>query len=315
MIKHIFLCILTVFCILKANAQTNTNESFGFINDNDLYVSFTLDEYYTNGLSLFYKRAFNTNNKYFDKKIREIKVGQNIYNPFDSDVPSLYNVDRPYAGYLYMNYTEHFIDSKNILSIGLEFGLTGKKTMAEGAQNFIHQFYDIDESEGWNHQVKEQMGMGIRIDYTRSLFYSPDKKLQISSISNATINSIFTNFYAGIAIKINNGSEETTPISNSSFFGTALQTEGENWIKQCYWGIKSYVTYQNKDKTVTGKLQDNYLQKNFNLTPWVWHNDIGYYWNLKRWNISYHQIFHTQNIKEIAKNWIRYGSIQLAYKF
>lgn len=306
---------LIILNLLGLVAQNKTNQEFGFVSDNDLYVSTTLDEYYTNGIELFYKKVSPTNLGLFTKKINHFRLGQKMYNPFKSDVEFVINQDRPYAGYLYARYSQQFINDKNILKIGLEAGFTGDKTKAREAQNFIHRLYTINESDGWDSQVKEKYNFGLHLDYTRSLFHKTESALQVSWLNQLNLNAIFTNISSGIALKLNTKIKETTSIANTSFFGTSLQTENESWVKECYWGLKSYTTYQFKDATVSGELQKNIFQKQFHIQPWVWHNDIGYYWNLKKWNFSYHQIFHTRNTKEITKKWIRYGSIQLSYKF
>jgi len=295
-------------------AQKKTQE-FGIVSDNDLYVSLTLDQYYTNGLELFYKKVRPTNYGEFTKKIKHIRLGQKIYNPFNADVPNIVDQDRPYAGYTYVRYSEQFINQQNILKIGVTGSYTGKKTGAKEAQNFIHQFYNIPTSDGWRSQVKEKVSIGIQANHVYNLFYKPEKKVQISLLNSFELSRIFTNISSGIAFKISTTNQKTTPISNTSFFGTALQTENENWIKESYFGIKSYTTYQARDLTITGELYNNFTQKEFHIKPWVWYNDIGYYWNLEKWNISYHKIIHTRKSKEISTKWITYGSIQVSYKF
>lgn len=307
--------ILFFFNIFISTAQEQKNQEFGFVSDNDLYVSLHLDEYYTNGLELFYKKARTTTYKNFTKKIKHIRLGQKMYNPFHSDVPNVIDQDRPYAGYTYASYSEQFISQQNLFTLGITGGYTGKKTGAKEAQNFIHKFYNIEESDGWKTQVKEKINIGIQLDYVSNLYYNSQKNTQISLLASSNLSNIFTNISSGIAFKISTLKDQNTPISNTTFFGTALQTENENWIKESYFGIKSYTTYQARNLTITGELYNNPTQKEFNIKPWVWYNDIGYYWNLKKWNISYHKIIHTRKSKEITTKWITYGSIQLSYKF
>ena len=79
--KTKLLFVLLVLCFANINAQKQ-NEEFGFITDNDLYVSLILDRYYTNGLELFYRKAKSIQFKNFDKKITTYRIGQKIYNPF-----------------------------------------------------------------------------------------------------------------------------------------------------------------------------------------------------------------------------------------
>lgn len=314
-ILRVVTTLIITLNIYNTTAQNKTDKEFGFISDNDLYVSFFLDEYYTNGLELFYKQAVSTKYGNFYKKIKHFQLGQKMYNPYESDVPNVYNQDRPYAGYVYARYAEQFINNKNLLTIGINAGYTGKKTGAKEAQTFIHQFYNIEESEGWKTQVKQILSLGIHANYVYSLFYKPESKAQVSFINKTTLNTIFANVSSGIAFKYNTTDSKTTAIANTSFFETALQNANEEWMKEGYWGLKSYVTYQISDQTITGELWNNPSQKEFTIEPWVWYTDIGYYWNLKKWNISYHQIFHTKKTVQIATQWIRYGSIQISYKF
>ncbi len=312
--QKIILCFILILAF-NLNAQKKTNKEFGFISDNDLYVSYFLDQYYTSGLEIFYKRVDETNFLSFEKKIKDFRIGQYIYNPFNYDIVLVRQQDRPYAGYLFASYTENYISTKHLFKIGIDTGITGKNSGAEWAQNFIHQFYDLDPSNGWNTQVKQKLSVGIKIDHTYNLFYNPEKKIQIATTHKIQLNRIFSNISSGIDLKLNTSKEKSTGINNSVFYGTALQLKDEPWIKECFLGIKSFVTYQIADYTVTGELNNNFTHKNFNISPWVWTNDIGYYWNLKRWNVSYHQIFYTKNTKEIFKDWVKYGSIRLSYKF
>lgn len=313
--NKIFFLLFVSFYTCKIDANAQAKHEIGLISDNDLYVSFYLDEFYTNGLELFYKQVSKTKYSFFCKKIRQFNLGQNIYNPQDSDIPLVYLQERPYAGYLYANYSEHLINPKNILSLGFTVGVTNTKSGAEWAQNFIHTFYGIEPSEGWKTQVKEKYAVGVLANYTRCIFYKENIPLSVSWINKATLNTVFTNISSGLTFRYNFLKTMMAPISNSTFFGTALQNTNEKWIKEAFWGIRSFATYQVQDYTVTGELDKNLSQKEFHLEPWTWQNDFGFYWNLKHVNFSYHIIYKTRKAKEMKTKITRYGSLQLSYKF
>lgn len=307
----LFACFFAIVCYAQS-----TQHEFGFRTDNDLYVSTTLDKYYTNGLDLYYRSTAKKSFGPFTKRIRSITAGHKMYNPHYFDIVYTELQDRPYAGYVYANYSESVVNKKHMISIGAEFGFTGEKTKAREAQAFVHQFYDKTDSDGWDTQIKEKFALGVSASYVGNLYYNPEKNIQLSFISNALLHQIFTNVSSGLGIKFNlDKNNPLNSIDNTSFYGTAIHTENEHWTKECFLGIKSYVTYQKEDHTVTGELGNNFANKEFNIEPWVWHNDLGLYWSLKHWNISYHQIFHTANVKNLNTHWIRYGSIQLSYKF
>lgn len=307
---------LILGCTLHSfQTQAQSKHEIGLRNDNDLYVSVYLDEFYTNGLALYYKTAANINSNIFDKKIKSITVGQNIYNPQDSDVTVVYAQERPYAGYLYAQYSEQLINNKNLLDIGITLGVTNDKSGAEEAQNFIHQFYGLAPSEGWKTQVKEKYAIGLIANYTRNIVHHDNLPFSISWANKITANTLITNVTSGLAFRFNFLKSALAPISNSTFFGTALQNNSEKWIKESYIGFKSYATYQMKDDTFTGELENNPSQKEFHLEPWTWLNDIGFYWNLKNINLSYHIIYKTREVSEMKTKITRYGSVVFSYKF
>lgn len=305
----------TFFFALVSNAQ-NSQYEVGFRTDNDLYVSTTLDKYYTNGLDIYYRSTAKKTFGSFTKRMRSATLGHKMYNPHYFNLLFVSQQDRPYAGYVYANYSESVMNAKHLLAIGLEFGFTGEKTKARETQNFVHQFYNKIESDGWDTQVKEKYAFGVSARYIRSIYENPSKNIQFSFINKAVFHQIFSNISSGLGIKFNLDKEhQLNPIHKTSFYGTSALSKNETWTKECFFGVKSYLTHQTKDYTVTGELGNNFTNKEFNIEPWIWHNDFGFYWNLKRWNISYHQIFHTPNLKALNTNWIRYGSIQLSYKF
>lgn len=308
--SYAFFVILLFFNL--SIGQKKTNQEIGFTSDNDLYVSLFLDGYYTNGLDIFYKKAiFKNDTKY----IHQVNIGQKIYNAYQHDVPLLKNHDRPYGGYAYVSYYQLKTNKNHLLGYGITLGYTGEHTKAQDAQNLIHVLYGIEKTEGWNYQIKQQFEPRFTFYYNKNLYHNKDGYLQASFTNQLNLGTILSNASSGIAFKIKSGESYNAPLNNSSFYGTALQTENENWLKENYLGIKSYFTYQFLDKTVTGEIENNIINKQFNINPLVWHNDIGYYWNLEHWNISYHQIFHTQNVKKMTKYWVRYGTIQVSYKF
>lgn len=299
----------------KTNSFAQNQHEIGMVNDNDLYVSLYLDQFYTSGLELFYRKVASTRNHIFNKKIKHFSLCQNIYNPQLSDIPEVFMQERPYAGILHLNYTEQIIYNKNILSLGVTASVTNHKSGAEMGQNFIHSFYNLDPSAGWKTQIKEKYTVGVLANYTQTLIYKEHLPFTMYWTNNTIINSIITNISSGLAFQVNFINNALNPISNTSFFGTALQTKEEEWIKECYFGFKSFATYQIQDYTITGTLEVNPSSKKFHLEPWTWQNDLGFYWNLEHLNLSYHIIFKTREAQEMKTKTTKYGSVQCSYKF
>lgn len=311
--QHLSLIFFICFITYTSDLTSQTKQEMGIINDNDLYVSVYLDEFYTNGLKLYYKSISKNNNSIFPKKIKHFTLEQNIFNPQDSDVPIVFLQERPYAGFLHFNYTEHFINTKNILSLGVSVGVTNDKSGAEKAQNFIHSFYDLEPSEGWETQIIEKYAFGLSGNYIRNLIQQKD--FALSLLNTTTMNTIVSDISSGLALRLNFLKTPLNSISNSTFWGTALQNDNEKWMKENYIGFKSSISYQIHDYTLTGDLEQNPSNKEFTLIPWTWKNDLGIYWGLEKVNFSYHIILKTREVKEMNTKITKYGSIHFSYKF
>src|SRR5690554_4527296 len=100
------ICLLFSVSCNYAYAQQRIHNELGFRNDNDVYLMRSQDEYYTNGISLFYKRAIDSvkfSQEKWENKLWGIGIGHKIYNAYTGDIESEEEIDRPITGYLYVN--------------------------------------------------------------------------------------------------------------------------------------------------------------------------------------------------------------------
>lgn len=88
-------------------------------------------------------------------------IGQLIFTPGDIQVPALIEDDRPYAGWLYAGVywqrsTDHLFDH-----VELQFGTTGRASLAQDAQIWIHELFDDPEPRGWGNQLGNEVGFNV----------------------------------------------------------------------------------------------------------------------------------------------------------
>jgi lipid A 3-O-deacylase len=85
-------------------------------------------------------------------------LGQDIYTPDNIETPTLLEKDRPYAGWLYGGLALHRKTINLLDTFELSVGIVGPSALGEDSQNSVHRYRDIDEANGWDHQLRDEPG-------------------------------------------------------------------------------------------------------------------------------------------------------------
>jgi hypothetical protein len=93
------------------------------------------------------------------KRKVEFSLGQNMYTPADISRSDLISDDRPYAGWTYFAAAFHTRSNKRMDTIELQLGMVGPSSFAEETQNVVHDLRDLDLANGWEHQLKNELGL------------------------------------------------------------------------------------------------------------------------------------------------------------
>ncbi len=107
------------------------HHSFSITTDNDAYLLQSNDKYYTNGL--YFQFNFAANNK-TATIIHGIEAGQALYTPrLLTYYPD--SADRPYCGYLFIQYKHTRLQTKYGLQWNATIGTIGNNSLG---QFFVH---------------------------------------------------------------------------------------------------------------------------------------------------------------------------------
>ncbi len=79
-------------------------------------------------------------------------IGQLMFTPTDIQAVNLIADDWPYGGYLFGSVYFQRADSFTLDHFRAEIGLTGRASLAEDAQEAVHELRNIDEARGWQNQ-------------------------------------------------------------------------------------------------------------------------------------------------------------------
>lgn len=155
--------------------------------ENDLL--FSTDEDYTNGLRLsFVQRPGKTPlADEISSVLRRVSplaqdtaksdlyytfaLGQNMYTPADIERSDLITDDRPYAGWLYLEFGVTLENARGYESIKLDLGMVGPASLADKTQRWWHRVIDSPRPNGWLHQLPNEPG--INLYYTRGHRFEP----------------------------------------------------------------------------------------------------------------------------------------------
>lgn len=309
--------ILFLSSFFSSAQQRNFQNEAGFQTDNDSYLAQGSDKYYTNGLFLYFRHALRTDTtkpKLFGK-VLGFEIGQKMYNPQSAVIPSARYIDRPFAAYLYAGSSlQYLFKNENILKISAQIGVTGPAALGRQTQETIHNLLGFYPPEGWQHQIRNNIGINLAGNYDRLFFRK--NWFDVSGNAYANLGTTFSG--AGLGLMFRAG--RFNPLYHS--VSTSSLVDKNNVVKEAYrheffFYYKPILNYQAFDATVSGGLFD---QKNDpqeitkQVVPIVFGQELGGNLTAGHWAFNLSVIFKTKEVKEMieAHQW---GSATFLYRF
>ncbi len=124
------------------------------------------DRYYTNGNAMTYAHQPEwvegfadtaTLGETFEQTAAGYIVGQLIFTPENTSATRLLRKDRPYAGYLFGGVYLQRANDTTFDHAQLDIGVVGPSSQADHIQNDIHDWLDLDKSQGWDNQLGDEV--------------------------------------------------------------------------------------------------------------------------------------------------------------
>ena len=231
----LLVCMLvSVFpCRAIADAQKPPHESWTFTLhlENDLFAS--TDRFYTNGVKASW---ISPELKWFEdlpwmkkpgilqsslhtfidllpfsedesrQRNMAFSVGQKMYTPEDISRRDLLVDDRPYGGWLYGSAAFHTKTYRRLDTFEIQMGLTGDFSLAEQAQDFVHDLRGIAKANGWDNQIDTELGFAFIYDRKQRLIPRHDfhKQWGIDLIAHAGLaaGTVFSHVNSGIEFRL-----------------------------------------------------------------------------------------------------------------
>ncbi|HUH90950.1 MAG TPA: lipid A deacylase LpxR family protein [Lysobacter sp.] len=162
----------------------------------------------------------------FDQQNMVVTVGQGIFTPGDHTRTDLINDDRPYAGALLVGFGYNARKENELRTTQLLVGMVGSASLAERAQNLIHDMVGADKFLGWGHQLRNEPVLNLVHERSRRQPAAPigQGDLEWDAISHwgGAIGNLRTHANAGMEWRLGHqlpddfGSSPVRPAGNNT---------------------------------------------------------------------------------------------------
>ena len=303
-------------------------ERTNFQYENDLV--FNSDSEYTSGIKLeniysiknvtssWLKMPFfyDENNHHFTS----IRVSQQIFTPEDVTSREVVVDERPYAGWLYMDFGLYESTEDELYSLNLQVGIVGPGSLAEESQKEVHRFRNDAIPQGWDNQLKNELGINLILQHKWRLVPEPLYGVQSNFMPfvEASLGNVKTYARVGALMRlgVNPGDDfgsSSIDVGGESGIPTApgsLLTKGKDWSFSVNLGL-----------ALTAVAHDIFLDGNtfesshsVEKEPFVVYASYGLSARYKHIAIDYILTDTTKEFKLQPKSH-EYGSILISYIF
>lgn len=297
---------------LRASSQTQTGQTytqeFSVKTENDAYLFKLDDAYYTNGLMLNY--GFVTNRK-DRKKIHSVELGQKIFTPLIRKTVAPSDIDRPYCGYTYFNYSQTvFLKNDALFQWNGSLSLLGPASGGEAMQNTYHRWLNYARFTGWQYQIGNALGIDLGVGFAKTLVAS--NAFKMVPVAQASLGTTFIQARLGGMLVLGAFEQNSESALWNARLSKSAGTPKRNHEFFVYWYPQGVLQGYN------GTLQGGLLNKSTTAVTrdpatFVFQQTIGVCYAEGRWTGKLEWVYQSKETPAQTRAQ-RYGGIQLAYR-
>ena len=196
--------------------------------------------------------------------------GQLMYTPGNIKIATNQRHDRPYAGLLYLERDYLFLspDGKVLTTLAGQAGLTGRASLAEQTQKFVHRVLDRPEPRGWDHQVGNSLAYVVSVERHHALSFlsggvGPGVQLQTNAYWRLAAGTLMSYAAAGLTVTLGKDLPAVSPMPP----GITHSLGSGKQDSSCLWDWLQC--------TVFAGVEGRYMGYNLFLQGRPWRNDPG----------------------------------------
>lgn len=184
------------------------------ISENDIYTPNAQDRHYSNGFRLGFdihtnNEKFRIINSLFDNNLstkyrNEAAIGHNLYTPENFISEELQEHDRPFAGWLYGEFTRIANTHNTEKAISLNIGIVGPAALGKQVQTLNHSIINDPKPLGWGNQLTNEPAILIKYRWSKFSSLLDSEKINIGLISRLGLNlgNVFTDAGGGLLLRM-----------------------------------------------------------------------------------------------------------------
>lgn len=310
------LCLFFIFLLGASNSAFSQSffREIGFQNDNDVYLMTRQDQYYTNGINFYYKKAADSLklSEKFENKIWTVNLGQKLYNASEGAVYSAREVDRPITGYTFIGgKISWFTKQEEVFSLGTEVAIIGSWALGKNIQEGFHRTFRFYEINGWEYQLNNSIGIDAQASYSRLFFRNKSKKLDAFIKGDLSLGLNNTRLSASTTFRWG----RVNQLFESVILGSRIQSKGHQPTKELYLFYKPQIDWVLYNSTIQGGLLiADKGPITFDIKPVVFSQVVGFQFATNSIGMNFSYTFNTKDVKSEAASH-QYGTLSLAYYF
>ena len=313
-----------------------TEEYAAFIFENDIFTDDS-DDGYTNGMGYAWGYAgfdeFDDANtpgwiqwlsedlyiSTLPEKRRMItyQIFQTITTPTDRDISELQPDDYPYAGTLTWKVTQYATDDAVTDTVSLLLGAVGPVSLAEQAQELVHELTDSTDPEGWDNQLNNeplfQLGVGRKWRLLAGNF-TGETDYDVIPAVEGSVGNLSSNADVGVTFRFGTELLRTYPVASlwparevNPLTGTAVGTY--------YVFVSVMGRYQANNIIIDGNSSVFDDDNNSDLTLENGQNFVsaGFAGSFKSWSLLFSVVDASKEFEEDDDDRYSYGSLNVSW--
>lgn len=234
-------------------------------------------------------------------------IGQKVFTPEQVHETEIIDNDRPYAGWLYMNFGYHERTPLETRSISISVGTVGPNSFAEDFQQGFHQLISDHVPEGWDNQIENKLGVNLISRVEKRLIRKNlpnDRTLEIQKLREITLGTVNTSYRTGLNARFGRqlpGSTFSPRIHNSgqSVMSSSYFHYVDNHFeprKRFYWTGGANISYVAKNFFIEGRGING--SPNIEKTEFVGELELGFVRETKHLRYSFNYVYRTKEFEE-----------------
>jgi hypothetical protein len=246
-----------------------------------------------------------------------------MYTPEDITVSVPDPTDRPYAGWLYLGVSFHNKTDRWFDIIEFNVGMIGPASIAGDTQRFVHHTLNIQEPEGWAHQVGNEPAINLIWERKVRLWragsaFGPGA--DAFAHWGASLGTLYTYANGGGLVRAGWNVPTDFGVSTIRLAGdinAPMAANDPRLRAKRSWGLNVFGGFEGRAVLRDGTLDGNLFSDSASVDkyPFVADLSIGASLIVDRWKFSYSQVARSREFKGQKHDWHSFGSVNVALTF